>query len=412
MVIMNAIKREIFELSPDIEAKVLPYDDRFRDEVLGFGPDVIMTFPMTSVGLSQPYYILKSIFGTKVVCFRAEGIIDPASPHSVANHVGYDQYGSSLVDCEIFWGPGPAKLIGQELLAQKKISSAERIKCFGYPRLERYFGLKLSEEWPSLPGSIDAKLAAFGPTRTILVATGFHFANYTREMIFAAKDLDAENRCVELLEIIEEVKAYRASWINSLRQAAEENPDFLFVLKKHPIERMEDYSAICDIDNVLYVYQDVDIGDLIERAGLFIHYGSTSLADAYLAHVPAVYVYSRDTRCRNWFPDMGWPSARSVPSDQIAEVVREFRAGKIAHNEDSPAVRSVLEFNFNIRDGEAYCPSRQIAELLLQDDKAQPVPLSDKYLWSAFAKHYYARVRRIIGRPLRRFFRLVLSQFH
>ena len=64
--------------------------------------------------------------------------------------------------------------------------------------------------------------------------------------------------------------------------------------------------------NVEYVWQDVDIGDLIEHSAVFLHYGSTSLVDAYLARVPAVYVYSREPRCRHWFTDMGWPSARAA----------------------------------------------------------------------------------------------------
>jgi hypothetical protein len=402
LAIMNAIRREIAGLAPQAQTKVVPYDTRFMDEVLAFRPDVMMTFPMTSVGLAEPYYVFKHLFGTKVFCFRAEGIIDPGSPHSVANHVGYDEYGPTLVDGEIFWGPGPAKLIGDALLAADKLSSAARIHCFGYPRLERYFGVTPAEGSAVMPDSLRARLSSAGRLRTVLLATGFHFANYTREMIFAAKDLDAENRCDELLQIIEEVKRFRASWIEGLQHAARENPDLLFVLKKHPIERREDYSALEGVDNVVYVWQDVDIGDLIERAAVFFHYGSTSLADAYLARVPAVYVHSREPRCHHWFPDMGWPSARSATSEQIADVVREFRAGRITHDDLDPGIKAVLEYNFNIRDGETYAPSRRIAEYLLQDHPRQRISLFDVYRWRALSRHYYMRLRRKVGPPVKR----------
>lgn len=411
LAIMNAVKREILALAPCSEVRILPYNAAFMEEVLAFRPNVMMTFPMTSVGLAAPYYVFKRLFGTRVFCFRAEGIIDPGSPHSIANHVGYDSYGPALVDGEIFWGPGPAKLIGDALLATGKLSAREQIQCFGYPRLERYFGIAPAEGASALSQALAATLAAFGRTRTLLFATGFHFANYTREMIFAAKDLDAENRCDELLGIIEEVKRFRASWIESVRRAAEENPDLLFVLKKHPIERRDDYAALAELGNVLYVWEDVDIGDLIERAGIFFHYGSTSLADAYLARIPAVYIHSREERCRNWFPDMGWPSARSVASDVIPEAVREFRNGGIAHDGSDPRIKAVLEYNFNIRDGEEYRPSRRIAEYLLAEHAPQRSSPFDVHMWRALSRHHYLRLRRAVGRPVKKALRAARERF-
>ena len=402
LAIMNAVKREIVALAPDSEVKVVPYNAGFMEEVLAFRPDVMMTFPMTSVGLAEPYYVFKRLFGTRVFCFRAEGIIDPGSPQSVSNHVGYDRYGPALVDGEIFWGPGPAKLIGEALLAGNKLSDPARIQCFGYPRLERYFGIAPPEGASALSRALEARLAAFGPARTVLLATGFHFANYTREMIFAAKDLDAENRCEELLGIIEEVKRFRASLIDGVYRAARDNPDLLFVLKKHPIERREDYRALEDVANVAYVWEDVDIGDLMERAAIFFHYGSTSLADAYLARIPAVYVHSREARCHNWFPDMGWPSACSVTSEHIPEAVRDFRAGRIAQDERDPRIKAVLEYNFNIRDGEEYRPSRRIAQYLLADHGLQRISWLDTHMWRALSRHYYLRLRRAVGQPVKR----------
>lgn len=399
--VMNAVKREIAALRPDAEVRILPYDARFYDEALAFRPDVVLTFPMTSVGLAEPYYVHKFLFGTKVVCFRAEGIIDPASAQSLANHTGYDRYGPRLIDYEIFWGPGPAELIGRALVEQRKLSSSERVKCVGYPRLERYFGIPPVEGSAPLPPAVTARLSQHGRERTVLIATGFHFANYTREMIFAAKDLDAENRCDELLGIIEEVKRFRAGWIEALRAAADQNPGLLFVLKKHPIERREDYAALEGLPNVLYVWQGVDIGDLMERAGLFVHYGSTSLADSYLARVPAVYLHSREPRCRDWFPDMGWPSARSAPCDELPALIREFREGRITAV-DTPAVRKVLEFNFNVRADRPYLPAREIALLLLGEDRGQSVPVWDRHLWTALARHSYLRLRRLVGRPIKR----------
>ena len=150
-----------------------------------------------------------------------------------------------------------------------------------------------------------------------------------------------------------------------------------------------------------FVWQDIDIGDLIEHAGVFFHYGSTSLADTYLAHIPAVYVHSRETACRNWFPDMGWPSARSVAPDEIPEAVRNFRAGRIVYDGSDPRICEVLEFNFNIRAGEPYLPSHWIAEFLLQEHPFQRIAAFDRYKWRSLCRFDYYRLRRIVGRPIR-----------
>lgn len=207
------------------------------------------------------------------------------------------------------------------------------------------------------------------------------------------------------------MKRFRASWVEGVLRAARENPDLLFVLKKHPIERREDYAALEGVDNVVYVWQDIDIGDLIERSAVFFHYGSTSLADAYLARIPAVYVHSREPRCHRWFPDMGWPSARSATSEEIADVVREFRAGRIAHDDRDPGIKAVLEYNFNIRGGEDYRPARRIAEYLLQDHLAQHISILDRYRWRALARHYYLKLRRKVGRPVKRALRAAKARF-
>ena len=60
------------------------------DTVVNMHVGSSLTFPMTSKTLAEPYYIFKHLFGTKVVCFRAEGIVDPASAQSdqAREHLG------------------------------------------------------------------------------------------------------------------------------------------------------------------------------------------------------------------------------------------------------------------------------------------------------------------------------------
>lgn len=411
--VMNAIAREVRKRVPDAKIYLIRYDADFIPAVMAVRPEVILTFPMTSVGLSLPYYLFKHHYGCKVVCFRAEGILDPTSAQSAANHVGYDSYGPTLVDYELFWGPGPAALIGDELLKRRRVSSPDRIRAFGYPRLERYFGIPPAEGFAALTEIMVSRLAMYGRERTLLFATGFHFANYNRETIHAAKDLNAEEKEQDLLAVIEEVKRFRANWADAIRDAAGAYPDLLFVLKKHPIERKEDYAALAELPNLLYVAEDIDIADLMERSAVFFHYGSTSLVDAYLAGVPAIYVHSSERRCHEWFPDLGWPSVCSITPDRIKDMVGEFRDGRIRQSWDDAAIRGVLEWNFNIQNGVPYHPAAAIAEFLLTPEPPQAVSLIDPYLWRALKWYYYPAARRRIGplvkkglRSMRKFLQL------
>ena len=147
--------------------KIIRYDDRFMAEVLAFRPDVMLMFPMTSVTLAVPYHVFKHLFGTRDFCFRAEGIVDPNSPSSLSNHIEYDRYGATLVDGDIYWGPGSAKLIGDALVARGKLSSPERVRCFGYPRIVRYFGIPPAATAVEPPQSLASRLVASEGCRTV-----------------------------------------------------------------------------------------------------------------------------------------------------------------------------------------------------------------------------------------------------
>ena len=407
--VMQSIAKALLSQDASLHVKIVAFDSHFFDAVLDFRPNIILTYPMTAVGLASFYYVFKFLFHCIVICYRTEGIVVAGSKSNIANHVGYDRYGARLVDYEIFWGDNSASAIGPVLLEQNKLSSRERVKVFGYPRLEKYFQPE-EDESAELPTEISARLQEYGRARTVLLATGFHFANYTRADIFAAKDLDAENQEQELLAAIEGVKEFRAAWINSIIVAATSRPDFFFVLKKHPIERREDYMQLAKLPNVLVVWQDLDIAHLMRASGLFFHYGSTTLADAYLARVPAVHVHSPDPRCSNWYQDLGWPSDRKIFVEEISETVNEYAAGQL-HFKMTEAMWKVLKQQFAIDDPAEYHPSKRIAEFLLTRRGPQRISIADSYLWRAILVHYLPKVRRIVAPPVKRVLQAMGWQF-
>lgn len=382
MPIMESIRKAILLQRPDAKVAIremcVPGFTRF---VLRFRPNVILTFPFTSEGFARWYYVFKFIFRSKIASLRAEGVVDFSAAYNVQWAIGFDRYGKYLVDYELFWGRKLAEVVGGQLVHQNKLSSMERVKVVGYSRLESYFSENPTPA-TDLPHRILDRLKKFDRSKTLFLITGFHLANYTERDLFDAKDLDAENNLGKLMQAVNLTRRFRSRWIENVMASAIQNPDALFVVKKHPIERRDDYAQLESVNNILFIYEDIQIQDVIAYSGIFFHYGSTALVDAYLAGVPAIYVYSKDNG--EWYSDLGWPSAMRIEIQDMPATVQQFLSG-MPITASNPSVEMVLKDIFNIKRGRPYRPSWDIAKILLDPSSPQRIPLTDPYLWRALA---------------------------
>lgn len=375
---MESIKRELISLRHDAIVEIREMDSpHFNRFVLKFRPQVILTFPLSCKGYSRWYYIFKLLLDTKIFSFRAEGAVNFDFEYSVAWSVGYDSYGKTLVDYELFWGEKLGKIVGHHLVQQGKLSSMDRVKTVGYPRLEAYFENDPRSE-PLLPSRIREKLSHYPKTKIVFCITGFHLADYSKQDLFDAKDLDAENRLDELLEAVNISKRFRSEWIANIIRSAEENPEALIIVKKHPIEKCEDYDVLREINNILYIYEYIQVQDLISYAGIFFHYGSTAVVDAYLAGVPSIYAYSEANK--EWYADLGWPSTLKVPISEMGNTIKNFLSGSI-HYRSTPEMRKTLKEIFDLEPGQPYHPAHKVAEILLDPTPPQKIYLSDLFFW-------------------------------
>jgi surface carbohydrate biosynthesis protein len=382
---MESVRREVLRLRPDAQVEITEMCRRgFKRDMLRFRPDAILTFPFTCVGFSRFFYVLKFLFKCRIVCFRAEGVISLHSEYNLNWAVGFDSYGNNLVDYEIFWGHGMAETVGKVLYEEGKLSSRQRAVVAGYPRLERYYEPERECVVQSvLPDRITDRFEQFGRRNIILFVTGFHLANYSRDDLINAGDLNAVEMLSTLEKGVELSRKLRADWCEQVVSTSRKHPEALLVLKKHPVERYEDYAdSLADCDNILYIYEDLDIQDLMVHTGLFFHYGSTTLIDSYLSGVPSVYVYSEESR--SWYSDLGWPSTRQIPIALIPDVVKDYLDGHLKF-EMTQGMRKVMLDNFNINQQISYTPSRDIAAILVSDECPQMVPWHDTFLLKAFA---------------------------
>ncbi|KPA10306.1 hypothetical protein MHK_009492, partial [Candidatus Magnetomorum sp. HK-1] len=235
---------------------------------------------------------------------RTEGII---LTHDLINlcplFAGKDDYGNNLVDHEIFWGHSSAELIGKLLMKQNKLSSINRIHYLGAPPFEDY---DIPNE---IPQYMNCKLNKFSRQNTLLIVTGFQYAEYSDNDILVAGDLVDQNSktfkddYLNWLSYVSKCKIFRHMWIRSIIFSAERNPEYLFIVKVHPLEinvlkerKLNPYEILNKYKNVLLIIEPIPLKNIIQQCSLLFHYGSSSMLEAYLNKVPSVYVESKEIK--------------------------------------------------------------------------------------------------------------------
>lgn len=376
--LMQRIAEAVLRLDPcakiEIKSRLAP---DFVNAAVRFRPSVILTFPLTGEGLSVPYLIIKNITNCRVICLRTEGLMNFSDPFNRDLYVGFDAYQYPLVDLELFWGPGMAEMVGMGLINMKKLESAEQIRVVGYNRLEPYFGGTpdiREEEHPLL-----RHLATLDRQKVIIAVTGFHFADYTEADLFNARDLDAANNLPLLLAGVDACARFRADYAEMIARAARAAPDATFILKMHPLEKnVRPYQEVCaGLQNVILVADPIPAEYIIPKAGLLVHYGSTCLVDAVLSEIPSVHVKFKEMP--PFYEDLSRESSFTMTSDEVPDLIARHLSSPIKF-ELTPRVQQELLRDFAITIGEPYRPSQAIAEILVEDTPAIPLPPDDPHL--------------------------------
>jgi surface carbohydrate biosynthesis protein len=405
---MESIKRAVHCISPSTTVEIRHmYSPDFNRFVFSYKPNVILTFPFTAKGLNRQYYLYKVFIGAKIITLRTEGVVDFNNEHNIQWALGFDRYGDCLVDFELFWGGRLAQEIGGRLVQQKKLSSTSRVKVVGFPRIESYLENN-SHASNFLPLRIRQKLAAYNKKDIFLFITGFHLANYTRQNLFDARDLDAENKLDELLKGVEISKNFRSDWVKNIIAAAADNQHVLLIVKKHPIEKKDDYIDFDGVNNILFIYEDICIAEIIPSVGYFLHYGSTALVDAYLLKIPSIYVYSKQNK--QWYSDLGWPSSLKIEVNEIPLIVKDILAGTTNFDMNCADIKCVLKDVFHVEEGNDYKPSHEIAKIILDPTPPQKIQLTDIYFLKALINTIWLHTYCFISN-LPRKFQLVVQNF-
>jgi surface carbohydrate biosynthesis protein len=403
---MQKIQTAIQRTRPDVKVQILAFrDPGFSRKLLAERPEVIMTFPFTALTTSYLFYIYKYLFNCAIVCFRREGILPLSSVEMVNGLVGIEKYGANLVDYEIFWGPKTAELVGNMLLEQKKLSSTNRIRHFGLPYFEDYFTPDHLQK-KMLPDNIEKRLNQYSKDKKVLFITGFHLAEYSpQDLIRAGDRVELDNQSTRKaldaqLSLVQKVKQFRKMWIDAIIEIAIKNPDLLIIIKTHPLENVvysqknvNPYGLFDDYENILLITENVLFQAVISHCSVLFHYGSTTMIEAYLSHVPSFYVDSVELKNLHAF---GIASALSADITNVASIVWQHAKTPIQFKRNQE-VEKYIESQLNIVIGEPYNPSKRIAKLLLSllQEAPQSIESGDGFLL-----HAVQRIGRGIFRDL------------
>ena len=401
--LFESIRGQILELMPGAEVAILDYrDPMFVKKAIVFRPHATLTFPFTALTIADTFYPIKFLTGCSIVTYRAEGGLLDYSGVIVDNtfFVGYDRYGSTLVDRELFWGSKMASYAAPILVKQGKLSSPDRIGVVGYPEYECYFDSAMSAP-AELPREVDEKLSRYPKERTVLLVTGFHASLYTREEVLNAKDwydpnaADSDAKLKSALQEIENTTRFKQRWIEKTLESARANPDVLHVLKCHPLETLiqerkghDPYAVLNGHPNILYV-QNVPLRHLLRRCGFFLHYGSTALAESIILKIPSAFVYSEAIHPRRKDSDFAKLSTLLADISDLPGVVAENLRNPVKFELTREMERALFEvFNIskaNLTGESKYRPSREIASVLVGSLEEAPlrVEVDDPYLLRA-----------------------------
>ena len=310
--------------------------------VFRFKPAVILSYPLTGKLLHHKFHVLKTIFKFKFICLRTEGAIDKGSKENILAHVGIAEYSNKLVDLELFWGQIQKKLLGPELLLQNKITSLERCLVVGYPRIRK---VEINSKDKNLIG----------------IFTGFQMADYDAERFLKAKDLD-ENTMNEFLEQAKKVLAFREEFIKRLDAFLILNKNMQFIIKPHPAENEMTYHLLLKHENLRILPKSMSLNSVFENLKSFVHFGSTTLLDAYIYKIPSLLFFDNALNVGHSY---GWKSTIQSSLENLDINLKLLDNTKF---EISNEIISTLFEEINFEFDKPYTPVQNIVDVILRDN--------------------------------------------
>ncbi len=180
---------------------------------------------------------------------------------------------------------------------------------------------------------------------------------------------------------------------HSLKTLVENNPDILFIVKRHPTETFEhiknrevlnEIINLQDYDNVVYVREEAVVHDLINVADLWFAFESTTAMEAWLLNKVTGFFY-RELNHKNFQRTDFYKGSIKLDSARKAQdVIDEFyKTGKVSefNSPDKASTRKqILENYIGFTDGMNHIRAGYFLHKTVQ----QTTPARRKFNWKYF----------------------------
>ena len=402
--IINKMYKECLEVGNIVDEVIIEEAYKAISQIYLYNPEIIICFLPRDEYSSYLFTLLKFVNNCKFIAIPTEGYFR-LSEENVNILVGHNRCPEKLVDYYYFWGNGVKEIAEKILIKDKKITTLDRIRVFGYLTYEKDL-LRKNIKRTTLDIELEEKKKQY--KKIFLIVTAIMAKDVTIEEMIAesAFKLDDDEAFNNAKLKIESHRYYNDLYVEQIYVAAKKHPEFLFLVKKHPAESgylvnhlgKTRYDKFQECDNIITIDEEQQISVFFDNISLFIHYGSTAAMEAYVYKIPTLQLTND---YKEFVPDA---LGREVPStihikvsdkEALAEVIKN----EIIFNRDTESEQELYQF-MNYEYDKEYKPSEWLIEHLKNSQKPQRLYITDKEVR-----------RRIFGRPCLSHYKQFFKQY-
>lgn len=249
-------------------------------DIISYNPDVVLV--ANGVGCNVHFWIVKfaALWGCKVITLSSEGDI-VETPKIVEDFFwGWNDDHIAYEDLNCLWSQRSIDLINKYIPRELRCNT--RLALSGATGFDKYTICNFMDR--------DSFKSKYGLNyNKIVCITGYTFDDFVGNRLAFFKEKWAGSYSDKEIDII---SSSRIPVNKGYRTLIENNPDILFILKRHPLERDRMHSEFYGLENykntILFQHEE-NIYDLINISDILISFNSTTALEGWLLKKPTLF---------------------------------------------------------------------------------------------------------------------------
>jgi len=335
-----------------------------------FTPDLMITILPRDFFSTAVFTYVKTIWECYIVSIPTEGFFD-LSEDTMHKYIGFNETPALLIDKYVFFGKGICEAAEKQLKKYNKIESEDQTDSFGYLFYEKNFFKNYIKQTDTSNYIHDLKKHY----KKIIIFVLTHMGRDLQESDYyneSSVDLLNEDAVKQIKTRIKCNSYYSDKYIEMIYKSSQKFPDYLFIVKKHPVEAsyLRDwtgstrYDRLEGIKNIVFVNEPDPVSLYFELSDIMVNYGSTTAMEAYIYGLPVVHLLNDHpeafVECYGAkFPAQEYVNVSDFESfAMLIEKDLKFRI--------TDELESELESLVNYSSEEVYEPSVKLGRILIE----------------------------------------------